>query len=50
MYQRRFDDGKMPLPLIKTYVRTLLTGFEYLHRECRTVHTGKFIFDPVSNR
>lgn len=44
MYQRRFDNGKMPLPLIKTYIRALLTGLEYLHRECRIVHTGKYIF------
>ncbi|QKX54061.1 uncharacterized protein TRUGW13939_01144 [Talaromyces rugulosus] len=39
VYQRRFDDKKMPLPLIKTYIRTLLTGLEYLHKECRIVHT-----------
>ncbi|KAL4757536.1 putative protein kinase [Aspergillus foveolatus] len=40
MYQRRFDNGKMPLPLIKTYIRALLTSLEYLHKECRIVHTG----------
>ncbi|KAF4227638.1 hypothetical protein CNMCM6805_002775 [Aspergillus fumigatiaffinis] len=39
MYQRRFDDRKMPLPLIKTYIRALLTGLDYLHKVCRTVHT-----------
>ncbi|KAL4894840.1 kinase-like domain-containing protein [Aspergillus ambiguus] len=39
MYQRRFDDRKMPLPLVKTYIRTLLTGLDYLHKECRIVHT-----------
>lgn len=39
MYQRRFDDRKMPLPLIKTYIRALLTGLDYLHKECRIVHT-----------
>lgn len=44
MYQWRFDDRKMPLPLIKTYIRALLTGLDYLHKECRTVHTGRFIF------
>lgn len=43
MYQRRFDGGKMPLPLIKTYIRALLTGLDYLHIECRTVHTGRFV-------
>ncbi|RAL15370.1 putative protein kinase [Aspergillus homomorphus CBS 101889] len=39
MYQRRFDGEKMPLPLIKTYIRALLTGLDYLHKECRIVHT-----------
>ncbi|KAJ9212960.1 hypothetical protein DTO166G4_5464 [Paecilomyces variotii] len=39
MYQRRFHDRKMPLPLIKTYIRGLLTGLEYLHKKCRIVHT-----------
>jgi serine/threonine protein kinase len=48
MYQRRFDDRKMPLPLIKTYIRALLTGLDYLHNECRTVHTGKFILSLAS--
>lgn len=43
MYQRRFDDRKMPLPLIKTYIRALLTGLDYLHTNCKIVHTGKFI-------
>lgn len=41
MYQRRFNDGKMPLPVAKTYIRVLLMGLGFLHRECRTVHTGK---------
>lgn len=44
IYQSRFEDRKMPLPLIKTYIRALLTGLDYLHKECRTVHTGTFIF------
>lgn len=44
MYQQRFDHKKLPLPLVKTYIRALLTGLDYLHRSCRTVHTGKSIF------
>ncbi|KAI9373394.1 kinase-like protein [Aspergillus egyptiacus] len=39
IYQRCFDVGKMPLPLIKTYIRALLTGLDYLHKECWIVHT-----------
>lgn len=51
MYQRRFDDRKMPLPLIKTsYIRALLMGLDYLHKVCRTVHTGRFIFGFYSRR
>lgn len=47
MYQQRFDNRKMPLPLVKTYIRALLTGLDYLHKECRTVHTGRSIFNSV---
>lgn len=50
MYQRSFHDRKMPLPLIKTYIRALLTGLDYLHKECRTVHTGNSLFGLVSRR
>ena len=50
MYQRRFDDRKMPLHLVKTYIRTLLTGLDYLHKHCRTVHTGKFISSLASSQ
>ncbi|KAJ5697170.1 hypothetical protein N7488_010854 [Penicillium malachiteum] len=39
VYQRRFEGRKMPLPLVKTYIRALLTGLDYLHKECRIVHT-----------
>lgn len=45
MYQRRFEDRKMPLALIKMYIRALLTGLDYLHQECRVVHTGMSIFN-----
>ncbi|PKX96865.1 uncharacterized protein P174DRAFT_457614 [Aspergillus novofumigatus IBT 16806] len=44
-YQLCFDDRKMPLPLIKAYIHVLLTGLNYLHKECRIVHTGKLIID-----
>ena len=50
MYQQRFGGRKMPLPLVKTYIRTLLTGLDYLHKHCRTVHTGKSIFSFASDQ
>ncbi|KAJ9375692.1 hypothetical protein DTO063F5_9212 [Paecilomyces variotii] len=39
LFQRRFKDGKIPLPLVKTYVRFLLIGLDYLHTACSVVHT-----------
>ncbi|EGC45498.1 protein kinase [Histoplasma capsulatum var. duboisii H88] len=39
IFQRRFKDGVIPLPLIKTYVRVLLIGLDYLHKSCSIVHT-----------
>ncbi|KAM5488548.1 hypothetical protein McanCB56680_000431 [Microsporum canis] len=41
LYQKRFKDGRIPLPLVKTYVRLFLTGLDYLHSECKIVHTGE---------
>ncbi|KAJ5413535.1 hypothetical protein N7465_005840 [Penicillium sp. CMV-2018d] len=49
IYQSRFEDRKMPLPLIKTYIRALLTGLDYLHKECRTVHTGGWLDLKLEN-
>lgn len=48
LYQQRFNNRKIPLPLIKTYIRALLMGLDYLHKECRTVHTGKLILSLAS--
>ncbi|KAL4907889.1 kinase-like domain-containing protein [Aspergillus multicolor] len=30
---------ELPLPLAKTYIRALLTGLNYVHKDFRTVHT-----------
>ncbi|THC89084.1 hypothetical protein EYZ11_011473 [Aspergillus tanneri] len=39
LFQRRFKDGRIPLPIIKTYIRFLLAGLDYLHTGCKVVHT-----------
>jgi serine/threonine protein kinase len=41
LFQRRFIDQKLPLPIVKTYLLMLLAGLDYLHSECRVVHTGR---------
>ncbi|KKZ60947.1 hypothetical protein EMCG_04420 [[Emmonsia] crescens] len=37
--QRRFVDRKIPLPITKAYIYFLLVGLDYLHSECKVVHT-----------
>ncbi|GES59032.1 protein kinase [Aspergillus terreus] len=37
--QRRFVDRQLPLPLAKAYIYFLLVGLDYLHTECKVVHT-----------
>jgi serine/threonine protein kinase len=38
--QRRFVDRKLPLPIAKAYIYFLLVGLDYLHSECKVIHTG----------
>jgi serine/threonine protein kinase len=37
--QKRFVDQRLPLPIAKAYLLILLAGLDYLHSECRVVHT-----------
>lgn len=39
--QRRFVDQRLPLSVAKAYILILLAGLDYLHTECKVVHTGK---------
>lgn len=45
--QRRFVDRKLPLPIAKAYIYFLLVGLDYLHSECKVVHTGECL-SPLS--
>lgn len=46
--QRRFVDRALPLPIAKAYVYFLLAGLDYLHSECKVVHTGECLsYAPV---
>ncbi|EPS34067.1 hypothetical protein PDE_09029 [Penicillium oxalicum 114-2] len=40
IFQTRFVDRKIPLPIAKAYIYFLLVGLNYLHSECKAVHTG----------
>ncbi|PWY77410.1 protein kinase [Aspergillus heteromorphus CBS 117.55] len=39
LFRRRFVGDKIPLPVIKAYVRLLLEGLDYLHTKCMVAHT-----------
>ena len=42
LFQRRFKDRLIPLPLVKAYVLFLLVGLDYLHTGCKVVHGGAY--------
>ncbi|PMD34189.1 CMGC protein kinase [Hyaloscypha variabilis F] len=39
LFQRRWENGKLPPALLKVYLRFLLRGLDYLHSECHIIHT-----------
>ena len=41
LFQRRWENGKLPPALLKVYLRFLLRGLDYLHSECHIIHTGE---------
>jgi len=43
IFQRRWEDGKLPPSIAKVYTRFLLQGLNYLHSECHVIHTGGFM-------
>lgn len=36
----KYEDGKLPVLSVKSVVRQLLLGLDFLHRECGIIHTG----------
>lgn len=40
MFQERIPDCKLPVPLLKPYIRLMLHALDYLHTQCHIVHTG----------
>ncbi|EZG00074.1 CMGC/SRPK protein kinase [Trichophyton rubrum MR1459] len=39
IFRKRFISRQIPLPIAKTYIFFLLVGLDYLHSECKIVHT-----------
>ncbi|KAK4560702.1 hypothetical protein LTR86_005280 [Recurvomyces mirabilis] len=39
IFRTRFANGRLPLPLVKAYVKILLVGLDYVHESCHIVHT-----------
>jgi hypothetical protein len=42
LFQQRLPKGKIPPPLLKVYLGVFLQALDYLHSECRIIHTGEF--------
>ncbi|KAG4439766.1 hypothetical protein IFR05_004734 [Cadophora sp. M221] len=40
-FRNRFKNRRFPPQILKLYVTLLLQGLNYLHSECRLIHTGK---------
>lgn len=40
LFQKRCENCKFPLRLLKGYMEFLLKGLDYLHSECHIIHTG----------
>lgn len=36
----KYEDGRIPVASVKSVVRQLLLGLDFLHRECGIIHTG----------
>ena len=50
LFQRRWENGKLPPALLKVYLRFLLRGLDYLHSECHIIHTGEIEATCDTNR
>lgn len=42
LFQRRCRNQRFPLGLLKGYLKLILKGLDYLHSECKIIHTGKY--------
>jgi serine/threonine-protein kinase SRPK3 len=40
IYQQRFADGVIPSDILKIMLQMILHGLDYIHSECRIIHTG----------
>ena len=54
LLNERFEENVIPSNILKIMVQMLLHGLDYLHTECRVIHTGKhspyFVRKPIQIR
>lgn len=46
LFQRRWENNKLPVAVLKVYLKFLLRGLDYLHSECHIIHTGEISVTP----
>lgn len=39
----KYENGRLPIKVVRTIARQLLLGLDFLHEECRIIHTGTII-------
>ena len=39
----KYENGRLPIKAVRTIARQLLLGLDFVHRECRIIHTGTTI-------
>lgn len=42
IFKRRFEGNTIPSEILKVMVEMMLLGLDYLHTECKIIHTGKY--------
>lgn len=46
LYRRRYVGGVIPPDILKILVQMILHALDYLHSECRVIHTGRLYAMP----
>lgn len=41
MFRQRLKGGRLPVDLLKPYLRVILQALDYLHTDCQIIHTGE---------
>ena len=49
IYRDNFEGDMIPLPLVKLHFWIILHALDYLHTECKLVHTGMYFSNQIAH-